>query len=303
MDCRPAPIALFVYNRPWHVRETVRSLSRNELASESDLYVFSDGARDPVSAASVDEVRRYVRSIDGFRSVVLKERSVNAGLARSIIEGVTAVIGERGRVIVLEDDMVTSRGFLRFMNQALSLYQQEERVASIHGYCYPVAERLPETFFLRGADCWGWATWDRAWHSFEPDGRKLLAALRERRLVPLLDMDGAFGFSDMLTDCIAGRNDSWAIRWHVSCFLEERLTLYPGRSLVRNIGNDASGTHSVASLEYCSELTEQPVRVERIEVAESAQARNAFAGFLRNAHGGRVRRALSRIRRVARGRR
>ena len=293
----PSPIALFVYNRPLHAKRTVEALARNALASESDLYVFADGAKDAAAVDAVDEVRRYIRTIQGFRTVQVHERDQNFGLARSIVDGVTRTCEEHGRVIVLEDDLVTSPWFLQFMNEALMLYEKSDRVASIHGYCYPTEEPLPETFFLRGADCWGWATWRRAWDLFEPDGAKLLGRLVDAKLEHAFDPDGAFGFSRMLRDQIAGLNDSWAIRWHAACFLENALTLYPGRSLVRNIGNDASGTHSAMTTAFDSPVAEEPIALTPIPCEPNERAHRAFAAFLRSTRPGFLRRGINAVKR------
>jgi hypothetical protein len=230
----------------------------------------------------VQAVREYARTITGFRSVTCIERERNLGLAQSIITGVTEVVARYGRVIVLEDDMVTSPFFLKFMNEALELYRDEERVISIHGYIYPVKRELPETFFLRGADCWGWATWKRGWDLFEPDGTRLLGELDRRGLRKAFDLGGAYGYTRMLKEQIAGRNDSWAIRWHASAFLREKLTLYPGTSLVRNIGTDASGSHFNSSTNlFDTALATRPVRLSPVPVVEDPEAREAVAGFYR----------------------
>lgn len=291
----PAPIALFVYNRLQHTRQTLAALQSNELAAESDLHIFSDAPKTAAAADSVQAVRDYIRTLGGFRSVRIIEQPRNLGLAQSIIGGVTEVCNGAGRVIVLEDDLVTSPSFLRYMNQMLDLYANDEPVASIHGYCYPTKAELPRTFFLRGGDCWGWATWQRSWRHFEPDGRKLLAQLRSRRLEREFDLDGAMPFTRMLQEQIAGTNDSWAIRWHAGCFLAGRLTLYPGRSLVHNIGNDSSGTHGSATEVFSNQLTADSRSWERVEVRESAQARSAFAEFLRGPQPGIFRRLVSRV--------
>lgn len=150
------PIILFVYNRLWHTKQTVEALQKNDLASESELFIFSDGPK-PGAEEKVKEVREYLKTITGFRKVTIIERDTNWGLANNIIDGVTKIVNEYGKVIVLEDDLVTSPGFLTYMNEGLKIYADEEQVASIHGYIYPLKhpERLPETFFIRGADCWG----------------------------------------------------------------------------------------------------------------------------------------------------
>ena len=185
-----APIALFVYNRPEHTRRTIEALKQNILAKESELIIFSDAPRSDVQVEKVREVRNYIRHIDGFNSIIIIERDINYGLARSIMEGVTEVVDKYGRIIVLEDDMVTSQYFLTYMNEALEKYADDERVVSIHGYVYPVKQSLPDAFFLPGADCWGWATWSRGWACFNSDGQFLLDELKRRKLIRAFDFNG-----------------------------------------------------------------------------------------------------------------
>jgi hypothetical protein len=278
-----APIALFTFNRPEHTAATIAALSRNELAAESSLWAFSDGPRAgrPADPATIAAVRNLLRSARGFREVHVVERPENIGLSRSIIAGVTDLVSRYGRVIVLEDDIVTSPHFLSFMNSGLDRYEHDERVISIHGYVYPVSTVLPEAFFMRGADCWGWATWKRGWDLFEPDGSRLLRELKARGLEREFDMNGARAYVRMLEDQIAGRCDSWAIRWDAAAFLRDKLTLYPGVSLVRNIGLDNSGTHCGPAEHLAVPLADQPVDVRVDDVAPSPVGRRAFEQFFR----------------------
>src|SRR5262249_25972633 len=155
----------------------------------------------------------------------------NCGLAGNLTSGISEVLGRHDSVIVIEDDILVSRHFLRFMNEALALYRDEPRVGSISGYCYPLQGELPETFFVRGADCWGWATWRDRWRVYNPNGRELLAELRRRKLTRKFDFDNTMSLTNMLKEQIKGKVNSWAIRWHASCFLDDLLILYPARSL------------------------------------------------------------------------
>lgn len=295
-----APIALFCYARPWHTLRTVRALQANRRAASSDLYVFCDGARSPADGENVNLVRAFAKSITGFHSVQVIEREQNFGLAKNITNGVSRVVQEHGRVIVVEDDLVTSPFFLDYMNDALDTYAGDEQVASIHGYCYPI-DGLPETFFLRGADCWGWATWDRAWKHFDPDGAALLSRLRGGKLVDRFDLDGTMPYSRMLEQQTQGKNDSWAVRWHASAFLAGMLTLYPGRSLVHNIGNDQSGTHSRATDVYDTTFPPDGVPVRRIEIMEDEAARSQFADYFRAIRRQRVTGIASRAKQAVKG--
>ncbi|TAK94916.1 MAG: methyltransferase, TIGR04325 family [Aquabacterium sp.] len=276
----PCPVVLFAFNRPDHLARTLASLRANDLAGGTDLIVYSDGPRSPEETAAVDAVRTLVRATQGFKSVTLVERKTNQGLARNIIEGVTDVCERAGRVIVLEDDMVTSPHFLRFMNDALAMYETDERVASIHGYVYPVKTPLPETFFLRGADCWGWATWRRAWRLFNPDGTALYKTLVNSKQEADFNFGHNYDYMGMLKEQIMGRNNSWAIRWYASAYLQGKLTLYPGRSLVHNIGNDNSGTHCDDTTAFDVQVSQTPIMLAPIAVEDNAQARASFAAFM-----------------------
>lgn len=280
-----APIIVFAYARPEHLRRTIEALRANSLASQSSLVVSCDGPRGVSDHERCAAVRAFCDSIDGFATTEIWLSEANQGLSQSVIAGVSRMLQLHDRVIVLEDDLVVSPHFLRFMNDGLDCYESSQDVASIHGYCYPTSAVLAETFFLRGADCWGWATWARAWSHFEADGGKLLAQLKERDLGYQFDLDGSYPFLQMLEDQISGRNDSWAIRWHASCFLKGMLTLYPGRSLVHNIGNDGSGTHALATRAFDQHVHQKPVNVRRSVPAESVEARAAFSDYLRTQSG------------------
>lgn len=277
-----APIALFAYQRPDHLNHVLSALKRNSLACETELFVFTDGARGALDRVGVEEVRQVVRGVEGFKRVTVIESLKNRGLAASLLGGIDYMFQRWDRIIVLEDDIVVAPHFLRYMNDHLALYQDDDSVASIHAYVYPCQrESSDTTFFIRGADCWGWGTWRRAWEAFQPDGERLLAELRARGLVDVLNFEGTAPFEEMLIDQIEGRNDSWAVRWYASALLNGMHTLYPGQPLAINIGEDGSGTHRGTSSTYQQQLAPDPVKVERIPIAESAEAREAFREFFR----------------------
>lgn len=269
-----APIVLFVYNRLEHTKRTVEALRMNDLSIASDLYIYSDGAKDIHSETKVKNVRDYLTTISGFKSIKIIKSNINLGLANSIINGVTEIVNRFGNIIVLEDDHITSPFFLRFMNQALEMYKDEKEVASIHGYIYPITE-LPETFFIKGADCWGWATWSRAWQYFEPDGKKLMKIIRSNKIKKDFNFNNSYDYFRMLENQIEGKNDSWAIRWYASAFINNMYTLYPGQSLVYNSGNDGTGTHSKSSFNYNVKLA-QKINLNKIAILENIENRKKF---------------------------
>jgi hypothetical protein len=280
-----APIALFTFKRPEHTRRTLEALANNTEFTDTPLFIFCDGARSETEAFQVEATRKLVRDWPHPNKTII-ERDRNWGLSKSIIDGVTKIINDFGHLIVIEDDLVTSPYFLRFMNAGLHSYKGNEEVASIHGYVYPI-DGLPETFFLRGADCWGWATWKDRWAMFEPDGTKLLHELRHRSLTRSFDFNGTYPFTRMLAKQIAGKNDSWAIRWHASAFLKDKFTLYPGRSLAQNIGIDGSGTHCDGSDGFDTVVANIPILLEPLPVVkENCDAFSKFEQYFKNSRSG-----------------
>jgi hypothetical protein len=292
-----APIVLFVYKRPDHTRQTIEALQKNELANESELFIYSDGAKNETDREKVNEVRTYIKNIDGFKSVTIIERDKNWGLANNIIDGVTKILNEYGKIIVLEDDLVTSPYFLKFMNEALEMYQKDKQVASIHGYIYPI-ENLPDTFFIKGADCWGWATWKDRWGVFERDGQKLLDELLQKKLSKEADFNNSYGFTKMLQDQVKGKNNSWAVRWYMSAFLKNMLTLYPGKSYVQNIGFDSEGTHCKTAINVFAVKLNTNLVLNKIEVKEDLESRKKIEKFFRSLKPNVFQKLVSKMKRL-----
>lgn len=277
-----APVALFVYNRPWHTRQTVEALQKNELVGESNLYIFSDAPKKPEAAEAVREVREYIKTISGFRSVSIVERSDNFGLARSIIDGVTSLVNEHGRIIVLEDDLITSQYFLTFMNNALDVYQDEEKVMHISGYMFPIdISGLPETFFLRTASCWGWATWDRAWKHFSKAPKELLVNYTEQK-IDRFNMDGAYNFWTQVVQNESGLINTWAVFWYASVFQADGLCLHPAISMVNNIGHDDTGEHCEQGSDFSTTLASNPITYFEKNIIESVLAHTRTKEFFRS---------------------
>ena len=296
-----APILLFVYNRPEHLKQLIASLQANAEAAQSMLFIYTDAARNKADEEQVNKVREVIRHIDGFASIEVIERATNWGLARNIIGGVTEQIRRYGRVIVLEDDLVVSPYFLRFMNDALEAYKDEPQVGHIQACDFTQDASLPDTFLIKFTGSWGWATWERAWQHFNPDGQALLNELENRRLTRRFDFNGNYRFTRMLRRQVQGKNNSWAIRWNASLFLKDILSLNVGRSLVQNNGFDGSGTHCGGGNLYSSQLWMQPLPVEKITpICENEAARAAFARYYHRTNGFWAK-VIRRIKRTLKG--
>lgn len=243
-----APIALFVYNRPDTTLLCLQHLKRNRLADRSVLYIFSDGPKPGAGDGdlqAVREVRKIIRTESWCREVYIEESPVNLGLSRSIIGGVTRLVQQFGKIIVLEDDLLTSAGFLEFMNGGLERYADEERVFQVNGYLPPVLKNYTGTsFFLPMASTWGWATWERAWRYFEvspANYRDVLSSSRNRKK---FDLNNSFPYTDMLFRQMRGEIDSWGIRWWYTVYQQNGICLFPDRTLIKNIGFNEFATHT-----------------------------------------------------------
>ena len=297
----PAPVILFAYNRPAHIRRCIESLLANSEAALSDLFIYSDGAKGESDGESVKAVREFLRTVSGFKSVNLIERERNFGLSANVIDAVTRIVNEYGNVIVVEDDLTVSPHFLEFMNDALEIYRDIPQVGHIQACDFTGSKKLPDTFLIKWTGSWGWATWARAWQLFNPDGKQLLQELEEKKLTRSFDFNGAYGFTKMLRNQIEGKNDSWAIRWNASLFLRGILSLNAGRSLIMNNGFDGSGTNCGAEELYKSKLYMGRLPVVPISpIVENEDARAVIKDYYRRTNSFQAK-ALRRIKRLLKG--
>jgi hypothetical protein len=240
-----APIALFVYNRPEHTQQTIEALSANSLAQQSDLFVFADGPKNEPVAPAVREVRKLIRTIDGFKSVTLIERERNLGLSKSVICGVTQLCNEYGRTIVVEDDVLTAPDFLTFVNQGLQRYEGEPRVFSIGAFNLPIVAPLTysyDAFCSYRFLCWGWGTWKDRWEKADWSVKDFPEFMADREKQKRFNRGGD-DLSWLLTLQMEGKIDSWDTIWAYTHSKHDALALLSVVSKAYNIGFDGTGVH------------------------------------------------------------
>ncbi|MGN0001918.1 MAG: sugar transferase [Sphingobacterium composti] len=288
-----APIALFTYNRPQHTRKTLQALEQADLAQESELFIFSDGAKNAQAVELVNKVRAIIAEPWNFKKITIIERERNIGLAQNIIAGVTDIVNRYGKIIVLEDDLEISKVGLKYFNDALDVYQDEDKVMEISGYMYPVkdADKLPETFFFRVANSWGWATWQRAWKLYNPNIDELIADF-DKDKIKRFSIDYSENFWKQVKELKAGKINSWAIRWYLTLFNNDGLALYPRQSMIQNVGTDGSGTHSDSDTVYHVELATQNISEFPKEIMENKEAYDAIKYFYKHRKGSLLSRAI-----------
>lgn len=274
-----APIVLFTYNRLDHTRQTVEALRGNLYAKESVLYIYSDAPKTDAAAGAVQAVRDYLHTIDGFREVHIVLREENWGLARNIMDGVTEIVNQYGKIIVLEDDIVTSKYFLKYMNDALEIYKDAPQVMNISAYICPIATAdLPESFFMHFSYCWGWATWKHAWGLFERAPKKLIQEFTKEDIYHFT-LEGTVDYWQQVVANEGGSLYTWAVFWGASIFQNNGLTLIPRDSLTLNVGMDGTGEHCNVTEEYASVVKLDPVRLFPLEIQELPLARERHRLF------------------------
>ena len=281
-----SPIILFVYNRPKHTLQTLEALQKNTLSDQSKLYIYADGARENADAkdlSNIQKVRQIIRQKKWCQSIEIIENETNQGLAKSIIKGVSEITERYGRAIILEDDIVTSKGFLTYMNDALNFYEKQEKVMHIAGYFYPVNTQLPTTFFYENTSCWGWATWHRAWQHLNLNATDLLQQLEQKNATHHFNINGTYDFTQQLKDNISGKLQTWAIYWYTSVYLKGGLCLHPHQSLVQNIGFDGTGEHCSFNTVYRVPELAAHIPIESIPLEISESARTTMMDFYNRA--------------------
>lgn len=276
IDMKFAPIAIFAYNRPIHLHKLLTSLLKNDEFKDSDVSIFVDGYKSDLDAKLIKEVLEVISKFNSEVDIKLYKSEINKGLSASIIDGIDYLLQKHDSIIVLEDDLQLSNLFLKFCNDGLVRFEDDKRIASIQGYSPITMPDERGSYLVKGADCWGWATWKDRWGSTEWNSAELISDFENRRLFREFDLKGSFPYSSMLRRQSRGEVDSWAIRWHASMFAQNRMSVYPNRTLVANLGFDGSGTHGFNPI-VSGEIKDSTSREEFIfpsanEIFESKKA-------------------------------
>ena len=238
-----APVVLFTYNRLMHTKKVISSLNENSLCIFTDLIVFSDGPKEKKHESEVNKIRSYLKTIDGFKSVKIIERKKNIGLAESIIEGVSDVIDDYGKIIVLEDDIEVSKYFLEFMNQSLNFYEKKKKVWHINSWSLGINDiDINDYFFHSNVSCWGWGTWKDRWIHFKKNPEQIVSRWSMKQIYKF-NLDGHQDYFKQIKLNYKNKINTWAAFWAASVFENKGLCLTPKAPFSRNIGFDATGTN------------------------------------------------------------
>lgn len=239
-----SPIILFTHIRLNKLKKCIASLKKNKLSKYSKIYIFSDGPKNNYEIKKVKLVRGYIKKIQGFKKKKIFYRKSNYGLAKNIISGVTEILKKEKKAIILEDDLVFSKNFLLFMNNALNFYEKKEKVFHISGWNYNLDLKIKEdSFFTRGMNCWGWATWKNRWKYFEKKPSKILSNWNKEK-IKMFNFDNSYNFFSQIERNQNKTLNSWAIFWYATIFIKNKLCLNPKISLTQNIGIGKNSTNT-----------------------------------------------------------
>ncbi|EAB6271748.1 glycosyltransferase [Salmonella enterica] len=299
-DRQFSPVVMFVYAKPEHTRKTIESLAKNPEASSTDLFIYSDAAKSDKDSIAVREVRNIVSSVSGFKSVSLYFRSENIGLASNIMDGVSKVCEKYGRVIVIEDDIVTSPCFLAYMNAALEKYEDDKRIWHVTGWNYPFLDNYmseSDAYLWRMMNCWGWGTWNDRWVNFRKDPEELIKSFSKKDISEF-NLDNAFNFWSQVEDNYNGKINTWAIFWYATIFKNNGLCLNPVNSMVKNIGMDGTGENCNTSDIYKTKLSYEFGYRWPNEISEDKTAINIVREFYKSNTPTLIQRIVNKVKRT-----
>ena len=292
-----APLILFVYNRLSKLKLVINSLKENPEAINSELYIYSDGFKDQSDFEKVKGVRNYLKEISGFKKISITYLDTNVGLASNIINGVTNVLSKNDYVIVLEDDIVVEKNFLNYMNNSLKFYMNQNEVAHISSYMYPIDHKkynLPDFFFLNLATCWGWATYARSWKYLETDIDKIINEFTPDS-IKNFNLDNSYPFFDQLLLNKRGKIRTWAIFWYATLYKKKLYSLHPKKTCSHNIGNDSSGINSPNTKIFDNTETSLISSNFSLDIKYSAEAKNALVNYFNSNKASLIRRVLNKF--------
>lgn len=243
-----APVVVFAYKRYEHTKKVLEALDNNYFASQSDIYIFCDAAKGESDRNAVEKTRRYLQEFketNSFLNCYLFFATNNKGLASSVIDGVSYVLKKHENIIVVEDDLITSRDFLQYMNEALEYYKEDDEIGAISGFSYPLKalkDYSYDVYFARTGNSWGWGTWKNVWNKVDwevSNYKQFKNSIQQRWKFNNTQK----GISNMLDRQMQKKIDSWAVRWDYHFFMNKLLTVYPIATKVCNIGFDETGTN------------------------------------------------------------
>ncbi|SFQ11603.1 hypothetical protein SAMN04487928_11946 [Butyrivibrio proteoclasticus] len=248
MKYNKTPVVIFCYSREDKLRRLIESLKECNHSTYYDVFFFCDAPsyKRPDDQKKVYAVQEYIKIVERekfFHSVTHFFSEEHLGCRKSVINGVSKIIGQYGKVIDLEDDLIVSKDFLDYMEEGLRVFENNKEVWSISGLTFPLKSLglLKTDFYLhgRGNSC-GFATWKDRWELVDWDLKDYDSFKGDYSLQDRFSERG-YDMPYLLKQQKEGFLDSWAIEWDYCQFKHEMKTVYPVKSRVYHCGED--GTH------------------------------------------------------------
>ena len=286
-----APIAFFCFNRADKTKLVLDALAVNNFASESEIFIFCDGPRNIKDLAAIKEVHQVIESEKRFKKIHITKREINHGSQFSIIYGINSVLENHDRVIVIEDDIITSKDYLNFTNRALEFYENDKNIWCVSGFNYPKnlitfpKNYQEDIFFVRAKNSsWGWGTWRDRWQQIDFEVKDYPEFVKNKKLVKEFNRAGG-NMADMLRMQKQGRINTWDIQMTYAMFKNNAYTIHSLKPLTKNIGFDQSGTHTVGDIDLTSFEFEDfsDFKLKKLgEISNNSIAEKAYLDFHRD---------------------
>ncbi len=242
------PVVMIVFNRADMTRRMLLSFLKAEGSTDRDVRIFMDGARNESDRVKCDAVERIILEFkDQLPRMQIVRRDQNWGCRANIIDAVTTVMREYGRAIVIEDDILISRSFLRYMDDALEFYKDDKRIWCVNGY-RNLGVKVPRTYkndiYLdRRNWSWGWGGWYDRWCRVDFDLKEWSSYMSDDRLVAKLDSCG-MELRPMAEGVVRGGLNTWDIQCTVHVVLNDLYAIEPRVLLSKSIGFGGDSTHT-----------------------------------------------------------
>jgi len=242
---RLAPVALYTYSRYEHFKRTVEALKQNFLAPHTTLYVVSDAPSIDAHKPAVENIRNYVDDLRGFREVVRVYRDKNLGLKLSPPMAEKAILSDHGMIINMEDDNISSRNYLDFVNGGLQHFEDDDSVFSVSGYAPPTAgtDGGGDFWFYPWNISWGYGLWKAKYDKFYPLVNRY-PALKKAGVLAAQNRHGGLYVSDSLKRDYENKKYFPDAILCTEMFRQGARTVLPTVSKIQNIGQDGSGQSS-----------------------------------------------------------
>jgi len=241
------PILFLIFNRLDTTKQVFQAIKE---AKPSQLFIAADGPRPNKEneTEKCEIVRKYVLdNIDWECQVKTLFREQNLGCGQGVSTAITWFFNHVEEGIILEDDCLPHPDFFEYCKELLRLYRYDTRIFLISGYNKQGLwnENVYDYFFSNFGGIWGWASWARAWKSFDINMNDIDDFIANNNFYNLLGAEiGPIRQNTIYSEIITQKIDTWDYQWAYTRHKNNGLACVPSKNLIINIGFGEDATHT-----------------------------------------------------------